>query len=99
MGMGEEQGEDDLVLPTLSLPSSSLHMSLQRAIMGLGGTGGGIKIALVGDDNGKVLDALGYRHGWELRKRGSGSVTEILRDGKVTATVLEAAIDIVRTKR
>ena len=95
LGTEGEQGEDDLVLPTLSLPSSSLHMSLQRAIAGLGVPHGGLKVALVGDVDG-LMDGLSERSGWELGRMGSEGRVGILHDGKVIATIITGTIDMVR---
>lgn len=77
-GNVEEAEEQDIVIPVLSLPSSSLHLSF-RAYEGVVE---GVKIALVGDISASraFLRALGEREDLvNLGKSGVG----LIRDGKL----------------
>jgi hypothetical protein len=75
---GEEEEDQDLVIPVLSLPSSSLHLSFRE----YEGVAEGVKIALVGDvaASRSFLRALGEKEDLvDLGKNGVGMV----RDGKL----------------
>ena len=75
-GLGMSSGSQELVLPTLSLPSTSLHLSLRK----WDGGDGIIRIALLGskEEAQGVIRALGERVEMVETGRGVG----ILRDGK-----------------
>ena len=79
---GEGGGDDDLVLPTLNLPSSSLHVSLKT----WNGAVGGIKIALVGGREVVQATLRGLADKVDSVDVGRGTVG-VVRDGHVVATI------------
>lgn len=85
----DEDGEEevpDLVIPMLSLPSSSLHLSLRP----YGGQVEGLKIALVGDmaTSRAFLRALGESEELvDIGKRRGGGIG-IIRDGRLQAVII-----------
>ncbi|ORY35417.1 hypothetical protein BCR39DRAFT_596150 [Naematelia encephala] len=79
IGDADFRGPEGLVLPTLSLPSTSLHMSLRR----WDGEARGIKVVLLGSTGvvRRSLRELGER--LELVELASRGEVGIVRDGKV----------------
>jgi hypothetical protein len=85
MGAGAGTGSEELVLPTLSLPSSSLHLSLRR----WEGSGSrGIRVALLGSSEmeKKLVRALGERE--DLVDMGRRGEIGVVRNGKIAATLI-----------
>lgn len=85
MGAGTGTGSEELVLPTLSLPSSSLHLSLRR----WEGSGArGIRVALLGTSEmeKKLVRALGERE--DLVDMGRRGEIGVVRNGKIAATLI-----------
>lgn len=85
MGAGAGTGSEELVLPTLSLPSSSLHLSLRR----WEGSGSrGIRVALLGSSEmeKKLVRALGERE--DLVDMGRRGEIGVVRNGEIAATLI-----------
>jgi len=82
-GLESSEGSGDLVLPTLSLPSSSLHLSLPRWT----GEHDGIKVALLGDSAHikRIIRELGeHEQVVQLNKGDIG----VVRDSKVVLILM-----------
>jgi hypothetical protein len=73
---------EELVLPTLSLPSSSLHLSLRK----WEGEGRGVRIVLLSNEDKRLMRALGERE--ELVDMGRRGEVGVLREDKIVATLI-----------
>ncbi len=82
-------GSEDLVLPMLSLPSTSLHMSLRR----WDGEVGGIKVVVVGGQVGtqRLMKGLGER--CELAEMGKKGEVGVVRAGRMVAVLITGLND------
>jgi hypothetical protein len=94
MGLGiDPEGEDDLVLPTMSLPSSSLHMMLPK----WAGSAEGIKIGLLGKAESiqELVRALEADNELDVLDVGKGCIGVVRGDQLLATLFTSTSLELV----